>query len=684
VANGTLPATINILKDKEAEVLSGTISASVFAPAGNPYTISVGSSNKSDGIVLFRDNSLSFTTVLPDKTSRTFTAEVLDKFGSSIKFTSGSIIQSEGTPISVTEFTITTLPFVDNPLVIQTDDPIPDTPIVKEEPTVDDTPTPPVNEEVVLPPSYLLLDDDIKVDLVADHINALSSSDSDTITLNGSQTINKTSIKGVVFGHAFNPVTTIPNNFLNGFTSLTSLDLSGFSSVKIIGDNFLANCSSFNQSITIPSTVTQVGAGFLFECVNMQSFVNIYCSAYVFTESANSFATTISTAKSYTEGIKLNGINETITSIRTIFPDSTDSPYRKFLDLIFPPVPEKADGAKSMSGDDRTYFQSSTFLQVWIDPERDENDKLKVPGHWAVSEIKKLDLTRGEVDKFSTKMDYIEFFKYPEGKLVTYKVYKSTITKLVLGPSECSGIRSLSANFLYEFVNLTTLDLSGISNVNYIGNNFMYGCKNFTKSITIPVKTNMIGDSFMANCTSFNQPINIPNNVTYIGSKFLSGATKFNSLITFPTVQPASPSQDGIGASNGLTEIGDSFLGHSTTANIFNQDIVLPATLRRLGSKFMENSKSFNKPFTVPASVTIIGQDFFKDCTNMTEVITIECNSSAFNSESSSLSFATTTNNVPAISQGIKIAGSAADDILANFPNSSVAPRYRNLSKVSN
>jgi uncharacterized repeat protein (TIGR02543 family) len=113
-------------------------------------------------------------------------------------------------------------------------------------------------------PSYLTLTGGTTVEFSVDDLPALcSGAGADaSITVNG-QRIVKNTIKGALFSPLFADVTELPGNFCRSFTNLTELDLSGFTGLTSIGHYFLSGCTSFNQPLTLPSSIRSIGNNFL-------------------------------------------------------------------------------------------------------------------------------------------------------------------------------------------------------------------------------------------------------------------------------------------------------------------------------------------------------------------------------------------------------------------------------------
>ncbi|GHU30787.1 hypothetical protein FACS1894166_01070 [Bacilli bacterium] len=90
--------------------------------------------------------------------------------------------------------------------------------------------------------------------------NAPSNSE---ITVNGTK-FKKNDLSGFTFGPEFN-LGIIGNNFLCNCTSFNQ-PLTIPHSVDNIGEHFLAGCVSFNKMLSISYSVDEIGEGFLAEC----------------------------------------------------------------------------------------------------------------------------------------------------------------------------------------------------------------------------------------------------------------------------------------------------------------------------------------------------------------------------------------------------------------------------------
>lgn len=86
-------------------------------------------------------------------------------------------------------------------------------------------------------------------------------------------------------------------------------------------------CYSFNQLLTIPSSVTSIGAPFMQEC---DSFSNLTVNTGSYATGDNSLATPYNTAKMYVKGVTVKGTGRS--SWISGLPNRTSTPFRKLID----------------------------------------------------------------------------------------------------------------------------------------------------------------------------------------------------------------------------------------------------------------------------------------------------------------------------------------------------------------
>lgn len=124
-----------------------------------------------------------------------------------------------------------------------------------------------------------------------------------------------------------------------------------------------------------------------------------------------------------------------------------------------------------------------------------------------------------------------------------------------------------------------------------IGDFFMYSCSFYTATLNITGLTN-IGNSFMSRCTDYGRKIDFLDNVETIGNFFMSECTAWT---------------------NGISE---------AAADYNSYDFVLPATLIKIGSRFLNRCSLFNKTVDLSATqITDIPTNFLSNATSVSKVI---------------------------------------------------------------
>jgi hypothetical protein len=112
-------------------------------------------------------------------------------------------------------------------------------------------------------------------------------------------------------------------------------------------------------------------------------------------------------------------------------------------------------------------------------------------------------------------------------------IVKNTIKGVYITKTP-EGITAIPANFCREFRAMTSLDISGLSEVTAIGANFLWYCRAFNQGFTIPSGVTAIGDYFLYACQAFNQPIELPPGMTALSQGFLYGCIAFNQPLIIP------------------------------------------------------------------------------------------------------------------------------------------------------
>lgn len=173
----------------------------------------------------------------------------------------------------------------------------------------------------------------------------------------------------------------------------------------------------------------------------------------------------------------------------------------------------------------------------------------------------------------ATATDFFELTLGGSGSDITINsvtINKNNITEVTVA----DGVMYLPNNFCYgcNFMTKATLP----SSILYIGNGvFSYTTINNELTLT---NVEYIGNDFMRSNSQYNQPTNLPK-IVNIGSNFLGSCTSYNSALSL---------------GNSLKAIDQRFLYGCTS---FAQNLTLPSSIEyTIGSYFMYNCKQFVGP----------------------------------------------------------------------------------------
>lgn len=121
-------------------------------------------------------------------------------------------------------------------------------------------------------------------------------------------------------------VTTITGNFLQNCASFNQ-EITIPANVTTIQSAFMQKCTSFTQTLTIPSTIISIGTLFMYNCDN---FTSLVCNGGTALANSNqTLATQTNTAPMYVTGVTLTGTYAT--NWKNKYADRTSTPYRKLI-----------------------------------------------------------------------------------------------------------------------------------------------------------------------------------------------------------------------------------------------------------------------------------------------------------------------------------------------------------------
>jgi len=209
---------------------------------------------------------------------------------------------------------------------------------------------------------------------------------------------------------------------------------------------------------------------------------------------------------------------------------------------------------------------------------------------------------------------YIKVYATLTYSLDTPNVGEATITgrsssgnEDVVIPATIGGqnVVAIVDNSFYNQSDLTSLDLSGATNLLTIGTSAFYACSGFTGTLTIGNSVTSIGITAFGMCTGFAGSLVIPNSVTSIGPGAFYGCSGFTGTLT-------------IGSS--VTSIGiNAFYGCSG----FTGSLVIPNAVTSIGEGAFQACSGFTGSLTIGSSVTSIGTYAFYYCSGFTGSLTI-------------------------------------------------------------
>lgn len=218
-------------------------------------------------------------------------------------------------------------------------------------------------------------------------------------------------------------------------------------------------------------------------------------------------------------------------------------------------------------------------------------------------------------------------------------------------------------------INNVTVNKSNITSitvadgVQYIPDNFMYGCSGLT-TVIIPSSVHFIGQGVFTGCSALNSPLNLAN-VIFIGANFMSGCSSFNQPVELPKVK----------------EVGGYFMQNCTS---FNSALTLNDSTEIIGDRFLISCSAFAKSFTIPSGLISTsavtnnpGQRFMNGCNNFTGPLV--CNSAATSKiPTDNYSLGTTSTTAPMYVTGVTLTGTYASDWKTKLPDRTSSP-YRKL-----
>ena len=167
--------------------------------------------------------------------------------------------------------------------------------------------------------------------------------------------------------------------------------------------------------------------------------------------------------------------------------------------------------------------------------------------------------------------------------------------------------------------------------VTSIGDNAFYQCSGFIGNLTIPSSVTSIGNYAFYRCSGFAGDLIIPPNVITIGNHSFDYCSGFTGNLVIPSSVTSIGDYAFVGCS-GLT--GNLTIGSNVTTIGgsafqgcgFTGGLTIPSSVTRIGHGAFYGCSGFTGSLTIPSSVTAIGGSAFYQCSGFTGSPTISSN----------------------------------------------------------
>lgn len=151
---------------------------------------------------------------------------------------------------------------------------------------------------------------------------------------------------------------------------------------------------------------------------------------------------------------------------------------------------------------------------------------------------------------------------------------------------------------------VTSLDMSGATNLLTIGQSAFASCTGLTGSLTIPASVTSIVYNAFSYCTGFTGSLSLPTGLLTIGDSVFEGCLFTGSLVIPNTV----------------TTIGWAAFNDCSG---FTGDLVIPDSVIWAGSHTFEGCSGLNGTLTLSQNMTVVGTDFVTGANGLHGAITI-------------------------------------------------------------
>ena len=180
---------------------------------------------------------------------------------------------------------------------------------------------------------------------------------------------------------------------------------------------------------------------------------------------------------------------------------------------------------------------------------------------------------------------------------------ETSITRLDL--SAVSTVTRIEDNFLQGCRSLTAVDLSSLNSLTHVGRAFLQGCTSLT-SLDLSSFNSLthVGNGFLQECDSLTSlDLSSSNSLTHVGQWFLRACESFTAL--------------DLSSLNSLTHVGEYFLGDCTSLTAV--DLSSLKSLTHVDDNFLRGCLSLTSlDLSSLSSLEHVGDCFLHECFNLT------------------------------------------------------------------
>jgi hypothetical protein len=296
-------------------------------------------------------------------------------------------------------------------------------------------------------------------------------------------------------------------------------------------------------------------------------------------------------------------------------------------------------------------YNDDVRRRIELNTDNSINDILCIYGTY----LKNNGETAIEIDKYTFLFSDFKFVKkMPKLTHLNCKIKDVLITSIDLSP--LSNIESIGNNFL-TYCHLENIDLSPLSNIKSIGNNFLTNCSGLKKIDLSPLSNiKSIGNKFLSSCEGMEKidlspllniesieneflsycrnltEIDLPplSNIKSIGNRFLNGCYGLENIDLFPLLNIKSIGNNFLNSCANLKKInlsplsniesiGDTFL--NGCYGLENIDLFPSLNIKSIGDYFLSSCVGLKNIDLSPLSnIKSIGNNFLYNCANLKKI----------------------------------------------------------------